>query len=168
MPERATALDHRTHKRDAWYWASAWWPVLLSIAIVTTTSSVYFGAPYTSHPLRFLFQAFFGPVSDAEWETIHFVIRKSGHFIGYGFIGLAWLRAWWMTLRRSLCITNATLALLGCALTASCDEWHQSYLPDRTGSPWDVLLDCCGALTMLLLVYLFMRLFRPKWLVRRN
>jgi len=147
---------------------SAWSPVLLSIAIVTSTSTVYFGAPYTSHPLRVLFEAIFGLVRNAEWETIHFIIRKSGHFIGYGFIGLAWLRAWWMTFPRSHYLTDAALALLGCALMASCDEWHQSYLSDRTGSPWDVLLDCCGALTMLLLVYLFMRYFRPKWLVHRN
>jgi hypothetical protein len=39
---------------------------------------------------------------------------------------------------------DALLALLGTALVASCDEWHQTFLPNRTGTPWDVLLDCCG------------------------
>ena len=57
-------------------------------------------------------------------------------------------------------------ALLGTALVASCDEWHQSFLPNRTGTPWDVLLDCSGALTLQVLVYVFMRVFRPKRLAR--
>jgi hypothetical protein len=39
-------------------------------------------------------------------------------------------------------------------------------LPNRTSSPWDVLLDCTGALTLQLLVYLFMRITRPKQLAR--
>jgi VanZ family protein len=113
-----------------------------------------------------IFEALFGHVSSARWEVIHLCIRKSGHFIGYGLIGLAWLRAWWMTLPRSSFMPDAALALLGTALVASCDEWHQSYLPNRTGTPWDVLLDCCGAIAMQVIVYVYMRSFRPKRLAR--
>ena len=77
-------------------------------------------------------------------------------------LGLAWLRAWWMTLPKSQFFTDAGLALLGTALIASCDEIHQTFLPNRTGSAWDVLLHCTGALVLELLVYLFVRTFRPK------
>jgi VanZ family protein len=86
--------------------------------------------------------------ADARWEILHHLIRKSGHFLGYGAIGLLWLRAWWMTLPRSRFLHDAFLALLGTALVASADEWHQTFLPNRTGSPWDVLLDCCGAIAL--------------------
>jgi VanZ family protein len=71
-----------------------------------------------------------------------------------------------MTLPHSRFLPDAFLALLGTAMVASCDEWHQSYLPNRTGTPWDVLLDCCGALTLQLIVYLYLRIFRPKQLAR--
>jgi VanZ family protein len=71
-----------------------------------------------------------------------------------------------MTLPHSRFIPDAFLALLGTALIASADEYHQSYLPNRTSSPWDVLLDCCGAITLQLLVYIFMRINRPKRLAR--
>jgi VanZ family protein len=98
--------------------------------------------------------------------VIHHLIRKSGHFFGYGFIGVAWLRAWWMTLPHSHFIEDAFLALLGTSLVASLDELHQSYIPNRTGSPWDVLLDCTGALTLQLIVYIYLRLLRPKRLAR--
>jgi hypothetical protein len=39
-------------------------------------------------------------------------------------------------------------------------------LPNRTGVPSDVLLDCCGAITLQLLVYLIIRFFKPKRLAK--
>ena len=124
------------------------------------------GAQYTSGPLRRLCEALFGRFNDDVWNLVHHILRKSGHFLGYGAIGLAWLRAWWMTLPRSRFFHDAFLALLGTAMVASADEWHQSLLPDRTGTPWDVLLDCGGAITLQFVVYVFFRITRPKRLAR--
>lgn len=149
-------------KRDLKIWISAWWPVAVGISVIATESTKYFGADQTSHPLRWLVQSIFGPVSDVRWEIIHHCIRKSGHFIGYGALGLAWLRAWWMTLPVLRFIHHAGLAVLGTALVASCDEWHQTYLPNRTGTPWDVLLDCCGALFMQGVVYVSLSLLGTR------
>jgi VanZ family protein len=140
--------------------------VLIGIVVIMCESTEFMGADNTTGPLRWLFQALFGHVPDARWEFIHHYVRKSGHFLGYGGIGLAWLRAWWMTLPRSRFIHDAFLALLGTALIASADEWHQTFLPNRTGSPWDVLLDCTGAITLQLIVYTFMRTNKPKRLAR--
>jgi len=154
------------NRRALKYWISAWLPVILGICVIMMESTEMFGADHTSGPLRWLFESLFGRVADAQWELLHHIIRKSGHFLGYGAMGLLWLRAWWMTLPRSRFLHDAILALLGTALVASFDEWHQSFLPNRTGSPWDVLLDCCGAITLEVLVYVIMRIFRPKKLAR--
>jgi VanZ family protein len=148
------------------YWIYVWLPVAIGIAIIVIESTELFGSDNTSVPLRHIFEAMFGRVSDMNWEIIHHLIRKSGHFLGYGFIGLAWLRAWWFTLPRSHFVPDAMLALMGTALVASCDEWHQTFLPNRTGTPWDVVLDCTGAIVLQLLVYIYMRSFRPKRLAR--
>lgn len=148
------------------YWLSAWLPVALGIAIIMCESTEYMGSEYTSGPLRWLCETLFGRFNDDVWNLVHHIIRKSGHFLGYGVIGLAWLRAWWMTLPHSKFIQDAFLALLGTAILASADEWHQSFLPNRTGTPWDVLLDCCGAITLQFVVYIFMRITRPKRLAR--
>jgi VanZ family protein len=142
-------------------WLSAWWPVAVGIAVIALESTKYFGADRTSGPLRHLVEFFFGPVSEASWNSIHHMIRKSGHFLGYGALGLTWLRAWWKSLRASRFGGNILLGLAGTALVASCDEWHQTYLPNRTGTPWDVLLDCCGALVMMAAVSLYLWLRRP-------
>jgi len=155
-----------SNARGLMFWLRAWLPVAVGIAIIVLESTAWFGSDNTSNPLRQLWESIFGSVGAAHWEIIHHLIRKCGHFFGYGFIGLAWLRAWWMTLPRSRFLNDALLALFGTAMVASCDEWHQSYLPNRTGTPWDVLLDCCGALTLQLIVYVFMRVMRPKRLAR--
>ena len=153
-------------KPSLWFWIRAWLPVALSVCMILVESTEYLGAEYTSGPLRHAFEYLFGHLPAEDWNVIHHYMRKSGHFLGYGGIGLAWLRAWWMTLPRSSFLPDAFLALLGTALVASCDEWHQSFLPNRTGSPWDVLLDCCGAIALQLAVYIYMRMMRPKRLAR--
>jgi VanZ family protein len=153
-------------RRSVRFWVSAWLPVLLGILVICVESTEWMGADHTGNPLRALYQAIFGHVSNRQWEMIHHYIRKTGHFVGYGLIGLAWLRAWWMSLRHSRFLPDTVLALLGTALVASADEFHQSFLPNRTASPWDVLIDCSGALTLQLLVYIFMRISRPKRLAR--
>ena len=152
--------------RGPWFYLNAWLPVILGIIVIAFESTEWFGSDHTSRPLRLIFEALFGRVSDAVWEIVHHYIRKSGHFIGYGLIGLAWLRAWWMTLPRLHFLPDAFLALLGTACLATWDEWHQSFLPNRGSSAWDVLLDCCGAITLLLLAYVLLRSFRPQRLAR--
>ena len=153
-------------KRTTKYWLSAWLPVVFGICVIALESTELFGADRTSGPLRWLVQAIIGPMSEPRWNLWHHYIRKSGHFIGYGTVGLLWLRAWWMTLPRFSFKVDATLAILSTALVACSDEFHQSFLPNRTGVPSDVLLDCCGAITLQIVTYLFIRMRWPKRLAR--
>ena len=149
-----------SRRRGFKFWISAWLPVAVGIFLVAVESTPAFGADRTSHPLRWFVQLFFGPLSDATWDLLHHHLRKSGHFLGYGALGLAWLRAWRMTLPDARFLSPAGLALLGTALVASWDEWHQTFMPNRTGSPYDMLLDCCGAAFMTAIAYAYLRLFR--------
>lgn len=159
-------MDMRSSRHGVAHWLSAWVPVVVGVTVIVLESTEFFGADHTTGPLRSLYESIFGPISNARWEMVHHLLRKCGHFLGYGAIGLAWLRAWWMTLPHSRFVQDAFLALLGTALVASSDEFHQTFLPNRTGSAWDVLLDCCGAITLQLIVYVFMRMTRPKRLAR--
>ncbi len=94
--------------------------------------------------LHFLFGL--EPVHFPVW---HFLIRKTGHFVGY--FTLSWLlfRAWRDTFpfagaRWSM--QWARISFFMTALVACLDEWHQSYIPSRTGNLHDVLLDSTAAL----------------------
>ena len=153
---RGAQLPCRVAARGLRFWVSAWWPVAVGIAVIAVESTKYFGADHTSHPLRVLFEALFGPVSDARWELIHHYIRKSGHFLGYGALGLAWLRAWWMSFAAH-------------SVSSSTPDWRwpaQRWWPAamsgtrlscRTGPEHRgmSLLDCCGALVMQWVAFMY-------------
>lgn len=142
----SSALAAPARQRRVRHWFSAWLPVAAAILLVAVESTPAFGSDHTSGPLRHIWEWLFGPVGERTWHSIHLAIRKSGHFTGFGLVGLAWLRAWRMSLPRASFFRVETLAMTGTALVASADEYHQSFLPNRTSSPRDVLLDCVGAL----------------------
>jgi len=74
--------------------------------------------------------------------VIHFIIRKTAHVIEYAVLAGLWWRA-----------LGGGWAALGLALlTASLDELRQSFTPGRTGSLYDVCLDCAAAGAALLLM----------------
>jgi VanZ family protein len=168
MTRSGSADPRRRKRRSAGYWISAWLPVLIGVCAIALESTPWLGSDHTSGPLRRIFEALFGQVSDAHWDLIHHYIRKSGHVIGYGLIGLTWLRAWRMSWPDVRLLSHAGLALVGTALVASWDEWHQTFLPNRTGSPYDVLLDCCGAVAMIATAWTFLSRFRPAPAVLDN
>lgn len=140
--------------------------MFLGICVIAIESTAYFGSDHTSGPLRWVWEHLFGQVSDDRWDLCHHIIRKTGHFVGYGTMGLLWLRAWWLSLPRAGFLLDATLAVLGTALVASADEFHQSFLANRTGVPSDILLDCTGAVVLLLIAYLCIRLRWPERLAK--
>ena len=143
------------------HWFLAWAPVVIAIAVICVESTGTFSAQNTSSWLRPIFQNVFGVMSDRTWDSVHHFVRKSGHFVGYGTVGFTFLRAWLHTLSRdgvsSLLwwrLESSALAIVSTAIVASCDEFHQSFLPSRTGTPIDVLLDTAGACTLCILVWL--------------
>lgn len=75
------------------------------------------------------------------------LVKKGGHALGYALLALAflhWRRPLWETGVPAL-KTLALAWLLAVAYSAS-DEFHQSFVPGRTPSPLDVLIDAVGAL----------------------
>ena len=138
----------------------AWLPALVGVCVIILESSETFGANHTSGPLRALWQSVFGAVSDPRWETIHHILRKTGHFAGYGTLSLLFYRAWYRTAeiihRRTYRIENVIYALACTLAVASGDEYHQHFLPNRTGTPQDVMLDLVGACCLQLVFWLFM------------
>ena len=79
--------------------------------------------------------------------------------MGYGILGLLLLRGWRATLARTRGWNwrPAIFAWLATAAVAAMDEWHQSFIPSRTGSVRDVALDSVAALGFLLAAYFWLR-----------
>ena len=143
------------------WWFKVWFPVVIAIAVICVESTDTFSAKNTSSWLRPIFQGLVGAISDSTWDLFHHILRKSGHFIGYGTVCFTFLRAWLYTLARRgpvalvpWRVESSILAIFSTAIVASCDEFHQSFIPSRTGTPIDVLLDSAGATALCLIVWL--------------
>ena len=54
-------------------------------------------------------------------------------------------------------VRSALLAWGFCVVYAISDEWHQTFVPTRVGTPWDVLIDAAGAALGLALAGLWRR-----------
>jgi VanZ family protein len=102
------------------------------------------------HTSRFIvpFLRWLNPdISWAAINTIHTVIRKLGHVSEYAILALLLWRA--LCSGAALRIKTPILfgaVVLGCAVFAVGDEFHQSFVRSRTPSDRDVLLDSAGAL----------------------
>jgi VanZ family protein len=93
----------------------------------------------------------------AYWEH---PIRKLAHFGEYaimGFLVYNLLSSLLPTSRKKIPLT-----VLWVFLSASADEFHQFFIPDRTASVADVLLDTCGGVFGLCLTLFGIRFFMHR------
>jgi VanZ family protein len=138
---------------------SAWLPVLLFLGLLMVESSAAFGSDHTSRPLHSALHSLAGSSADKNWTRIHHLIRKAGHLVGYGMLSIVLLRAVRMSFgiftKRIGFGVAAQLAAIGTTfLVGGLDEWHQAFLPNRTGKFEDVLLDTVGAAAAQIVLYL--------------
>ena len=125
---------------------------MLAVIMIAIESTPEMGASNTSRWLLPLWVHLFGPVAPDRWEVIHHYIRKTGHFVGYGTVSLCFFYGW----RQSLSLQRRTLnalrgwssvyAVICTLIIASADEYHQSFLPNRTSKVSDVVIDVCGGI----------------------
>lgn len=87
----------------------------------------------------------------------NYLARELAHVGEYTalFLVLRWLTT--KTFRRRTNWFHSPLALVLSVAYAVSDEWHQSFVPGRTPSVDDLLLDVCGAVLGLALWYAFNR-----------
>lgn len=130
-----------------------WLPVVVCLYLISNESTDTYSAAHTSTWIRHLAEALCGPITQHVWDIVHRVLRKSGHFVGYGIVGVCWFRAWLLTWRGPLLRhgamtwyrTSAAMAVHCTLLVATADELHQTYIPSRTGLMSDAWLDTLGA-----------------------
>jgi len=134
----------------------AWIAAVLWLIVIAIESTAWLSAANTSRILYPLFHYLFGLDWD-RFEDWHFFIRKGGHVFGYGLLSILLFRAWKQTL---LSVRNAqwmfrwsAIAVLGTAIVASLDEWHQTFIPSRTGRWQDVVLDTSAGIAAQVLVF---------------
>jgi VanZ family protein len=134
-----------------------WVPALAWMLLMFVGSTDMLSAEHTS---RFLvpFLHWLNPhISMATIVSIHFALRKIAHFMEYAVLaGLLWrgLRGTFSAASKMLLAFSTFLVA---ATFAASDEYHQSFVPSRTASAHDVMIDCVGAFVAVLLCLMFAR-----------
>lgn len=121
-----------------------WLPPVVWMAVMFTLSSDFGSATETGTFLFPLLRWLLPWATADALDTIHLLLRKSGHVTEYAILAGLWYRAF----RRGRGATAAASAALALAISvgwAALDEWHQSFVPSRTASAADVVLDGASA-----------------------
>lgn len=122
-------------------------PLIAWLAFISFASSDSFNAGNTSRIIGPLILWLFPNTSPETLEVIHHITRKLAHFTEYAILGFLAARAFrnkrrWFWICLALVAVNALL-----------DEYHQTFVPSRTPSIYDSMIDTAGGLTALLIVW---------------
>ncbi|HEY2393689.1 MAG TPA: VanZ family protein [Candidatus Angelobacter sp.] len=139
----------------------AWIPTLLWLCVLAIFSTDMFSAEHTGSLLAKILDTLFPSLSAERFELIHFLVRKSAHFCSYGLLSAFSFFSWRATFPapRRWTVLWAALGLLTAFAGGSLDEFHQSFVPSRTSSFHDVLIDTAGGL--------FFQIVIAVWLTRK-
>ena len=83
---------------------------------------------------------------------VHFITRKLAHFTEYAILGFLAARAFSTSPRPAIRSRWFLISLILVVTYALLDEYHQSFVPTRTPSVWDSVIDMAGGLTALLVM----------------
>lgn len=77
-----------------------------------------------------------------------FILRKGAHIVVFTILFILLIRAF-----KNYCYSPRKSLLYSLILTilfAISDEYHQTFVPERTGTPWDVAIDSLGVVFLTL------------------
>ena len=151
-----------------------WLPAIVWAGLILLASSDWFSAAHTRSIIEGFFWWLFPSWTPYSIYKAHLVVRKCAHFFEYAVLAIFVMRGFagsqtqgpstpaphpgnskpellGTPAPRSLRMTMLGVVLL-CAMVATIDEVHQHFVPSRTGSPYDVLLDTTGSTVAMLLL----------------
>jgi VanZ family protein len=135
------------------YWAP---PIIWMSAIFFFSTDIFSGGNTGS--LLWKVAGFIYPEVTRElFESIHFLLRKAGHFSVYAILALLLFRSF-----RSGAVERwrwnwAFASLLVVVFYALLDEYHQAFTRHRSASIYDSMIDASGGATALALLWIFRR-----------
>ena len=132
---------HADVRRELNYWL----PPIVWTAVVLIASTDLFSGSNTAGVLQRIAVTIFGHrLAPATAEMLNFVMRKTAHLTEYGILSALTFRAL-RGEKRSWSGRWAIGAIVFATVIASIDEIHQTFVPSRTGTLHDVVLDAAGA-----------------------
>jgi VanZ family protein len=136
--------------------------LILWIAVIFFLSTGNGSSEETSLIIGPLLRWLFPEASADLLDFYHAIIRKVAHPTVYGILAFLAARAFAYGRESGRFLRWLIPAFLVAAVVAAIDEFNQSYLPSRTGTPRDVVLDLSGAIVALAIYALWQRRRQKK------
>jgi len=127
-----------------WPRVKNWLPAIAWACLISFLSTDEFSSEHTSVYIIPVLHLLIPQASGEALELMQAIIRKTAHFTEYFIFSILLMRG----LRgeeRGWKLRWAIWTVVLAAGYASLDEFHQSFVPSRTASPWDAMLDTVGA-----------------------
>lgn len=130
-----------TSKALSWTLVLLWMAVIFGFSHQPATVSSGMSSGITETIINAISQI--SSRASIDTDAMHTFVRKNAHFFVYLILGVLVFRA----LRKSGVrgYRGGLAALAICALYAMSDEFHQLFIPGRSGEIRDVLIDSTGA-----------------------
>jgi VanZ family protein len=135
---------------------SRYGPLVLWAILIFIGSGSVLSAEHTSVLLQFV-KWLFPSASPAFLAWFHFLVRKAGHLTEYAILASLAARAFRGSSVRFLRAHWFKFSLVLAMIYALTDEFHQSFVPSRTASIHDSLIDSTGALIALTVIWWYER-----------
>ena len=131
---------------------SRYFPLIAWLVFISFASSDNLNAGNTSRIIGPLILWLFPNTSPETLAVVNVITRKIAHFTEYAILGFLAARAFRTSPHPTI---NRRWFLISIALVvvyALLDEYHQSFVPSRTASIFDSLIDMAGGLTVLIFI----------------
>lgn len=125
-------------------------PLVAWMATIFFASTSELSAANTSRIIRPLLIWLFPDITEARLQAAHFLVRKAAHFSEYAIFAVLAARAFAGSTHERM--RNAYFALTFALIIfySLADEFHQAFVPGRTGSIYDSFIDMSGGFIALL------------------
>jgi VanZ family protein len=140
-------------------WLRVWWPAILWSGVIFTMSTDTFSSEHTKWFFEPILRWLIPGLTQSQYDFMHYIIRKCAHFSEYLVFFLLLYRAV-RAGRTGWRWSWGIAALLIAAGYSLLDEFHQAFVPSRTASVYDSLLDSGGAFAALCVLWSWFRLRR--------
>ena len=142
-----------------------WLPPVIWMVVIFSASGDSASMVHSSRLFEPLMRWLFPWLAQGRIEEIHYIVRKCVHLAEFSILALLlWqaIRHTQITVTRRWLWSQSGLALALVLFYAASDEFHQTFVPGRTGQVSDVLVDTAGGAIGLGVLWLAGKLFK-RW-----
>lgn len=133
-----------------------WGPAVFWMCLIFSASADSQSVKHSSRIVEPFCRWIYPNVTAAQVETVQIIVRKGAHMTEYALLALLLLYA--LSTRRGDPRRWMSSAWVLSVAYAAADEFHQLFVPGRSGLVTDVLIDATGAALGLLAFYGFLQL----------